>query len=297
MRRVLGLVVLAVALCCAPAVAEAEVPNLAWTRLLPPLPSPNGGPLPSTPGCETPSLACIDHEIERMEAVQQQLGCDHRGVFDTTYLELTRVLRETMTEDPTFFRHPDSLEAEDGLFAQYYFDMLDDDANGRPVAPAWRIALDAAKRSDVGAVTDMLLGINAHVNNDMPFVVAAIGLRTPDGESKKPDHDHFNEILNRAYPRVVHAVADRFDPLMRIENSDLTPLDDLAGLELVRGWRELVWRNAERLVNAKTDAQRATVTRQIQQMAAFEANLILLVGPHLPGYAAQRDAYCQAHLG
>ena len=58
----------------------------------------------------------------------------------------------------------------------------------------------------------LLLGINAHVQNDMPFVLAALGLRARDGGSRKEDHDAINEVLDRSYPDVVNAVRDRFDP-------------------------------------------------------------------------------------
>ena len=43
----------------------------------------------------------------------------------------------------------------------------------------------------------MLLGINAHVQNDMPFVLAQLGLRDRKGQSRKPDHDNFNEVLDQ----------------------------------------------------------------------------------------------------
>ena len=53
------------------------------------------------------------------------------------------------------------------------------------------------RANDTGAVQDMLLGINAHVQNDMPFVLASLGLRKPNGDSRKPDHDVANGTLNR----------------------------------------------------------------------------------------------------
>jgi hypothetical protein len=62
----------------------------------------------------------------------------------------------------------------------------------------------------------------------------------------------------------------------------------------VRAWRELVWRNAERLVNAKTDAQRANVARSIESTAALTARLIAAV--RVPGYGATRDRYCAEQL-
>jgi hypothetical protein len=141
----------------------------------------------------------------------------------------------------------------------------------------------------------MLLGINAHVQNDMPFVLAALGLRTRAGESRKPDHDAINEVLDRAYADVVGAVRERFDPQVDLTNSPLTPADDIFGLEMVKGWRELVWRNAERLLNAKDDAERREVAQQIQANAANWARGFAAV--EQDGYRAQRDAYCRDRLG
>jgi hypothetical protein len=286
----------ALALSIAPAVARAEVPNVPWTSLLPPLSSPNGPERVPQPGCETPGIDCVDGEIARMREAQELLGCDHRAVFATTYLELTRVLRTTLESEPGFFADPGALIDEDVLFADYYFRMLADDEAGRRVAPAWRIALDVTRRGSTTAAIDMLLGINAHVQNDMPFVIAELGLRSPDGVTRKGDHDRFNEVLNRAYGDVVHAIAERYDPFVSLTNSDLTPLDDLAGLELVKVWREGVWRNAERLANARTAAQRARVARSIEAQAAATA-LTIAAPSTMPGYRAERDAYCSSRLG
>jgi hypothetical protein len=91
---------------------------------------------------------------------------------------------------------------------------------------------------------------------------------------------------------VVDAIAKRYDPLVSLTNASWNPIDDIGGLEMVKGWREGVWRNAERLVNAKSDAERRQVTAQIQQNAATWAQL--MAAPQTPGYRAQRDAYCAA---
>ena len=284
----------AVLTCAGTAAASSDPANIPWESYLPPLPSPNRPQPHAVPYCRAPRLSCIDTELRRLRSAQRRLGCDHRGVFATTYLELTRVLRATVRHDPRFFRYPRYLYTEDALFADVYFNTLRDYRSGRPVAPAWRIALDTARSGQVNAGQDMLLGINAHVQNDMPFVVAALGLRTPRGASRKPDHDRVNEVLDRAYQPVVNAVAERYDPLLFTTNASWDPLDDIGGLEMVKGWREGVWRNAERLVNAKSAAERRQVAGQIQQNAALWAQM--MAAPQTPGYRAQRDAYCARRM-
>ncbi len=290
----IALALLTAAAACAAGTAAARVPNLNWTALLPPLPSPvKPQPGPVT-RCRRPSSACVATEIRRMRRLQRRLGCDHGGVFATTYLELTRTLRRMLASHPHLFRHPRYLYTEDALFADVYFATLRRWQRGQGVDPAWRIAFRTAASGDANAAQDMLLGINAHVQNDMPFVLAALGLRTPTGASRKHDHDAFNAVLNRAYAPVVHAVRRRYDPIVGTTNSDATPLDDFAGLELVRAWREQVWRNAELLLDARSAAQRAAVARQIHANAAAWARAIAT--PQQPGHRARRDAYCEQQL-
>jgi len=274
--------------------ASSEVPNLEWTELLPPIPTvknPQPGPVST---CQKPKPGCIRAQIKRLRNARDTWGCDHRAVFATTYLTLTQQLfgdvKSGLVNDT--FKDPDYLYTEDALFANIYFRTAKAYERGDEVAKAWQIAFDTAARDDTGAVQDMLLGINAHVQNDMPFLLAALGLSKPNGDSRKPDHDEANGTLNRAYEDVVAEVRERFDPAIDLSNPELVPLDDLAGLELVRGWRELVWRNAERLLNADGKREQRQVAKSIEDNAALTATIIAAGG--IPGYGATRDTYCAA---
>ena len=287
------IVIVAAALALLPALARAAEPvSVDWTALLPPLNSPAGNSGGPQPHCTVASMKCIRTEIRRMRRLQKRLGCDHRAVFDTTYLELTRVLRDKLRADPDYFTDKDVLFYWDALFAEMYFRTVKANAAGQPVDPAWQIAMDVAKSGDYTGTADMLLGINAHVQNDMPFMLAAVTLRNAKGESRKPDHQKMNEVLNEAFEQVVREISDRFDPITGLETYRLSPATDYFGVELVRVWREGVWRNAERLVNASSDAEREQVAQQIHTQAALSAQAIAAGNMAPPGYRAQRDAYC-----
>jgi hypothetical protein len=275
--------------------APADVPGVPWTDYLPALPSPSQTHPNRVGHCPRATMKCVRTEIRRMKALQEKLGCDHRAVFDTTYLELTRTARDAMKANPHLLQWPRWFFREDALFASVYFRTVRQWERGDQVPPAWRIAFETAQSGEVTGAQDMLLGINAHVQNDMPFVLAALGLRDRHGRARKPDHDLFNQVLAAGYDRVVAAVGDRYDSSMAITNPPGVPADDVAGLEMVRQWRENVWRNAEKLVNAKTDAERADVAAQIQDYAAEWARGI--ASTPTPGYRATRDAYCAQQLG
>ena len=53
-------------------------------------------------------------------------------------------------------------------------------------------------------------------------------------------------------------------------------------LQLLVGWREQAWRNAEALVNAPTPAARALVEAEIERVAAIESNLIVVATSYSP---------------
>jgi hypothetical protein len=275
----------------APASAS-QYPDVPWPELLPPFQSASDHQPPPIERCRHGRVACVDRTIRRMERLQAKFGCDHRGVFATTYLTLSRELRPAIARG--FFKGRRYLSLQVTEFANFYFRTLHRYARGEPVPEAWQIALDTATHGEVNAAQDMLLGINAHVQRDMPFVVAEMGLVTPHGKSRKPDHDRGNVVLNAAYQKVIDAIRDRYDPALALTNANGSPADDALGMEMVKGWREGVWRNAERLVNARTPEEYQQVADSIEANAAQWARMIA-AAPQ-PGYRAQRDAYCQAKL-
>jgi hypothetical protein len=274
--------------------AAAEDGGINWVEDLPPLDVAGDVQPGPVPNCKKPKMKCVRVTMKRMRELQSGLGCDHRAVFATTYLTLTETYYELLRKQPDFIDDRKYLFTEVAHFANYYFRTLHANARGEEVPPAWEIALDTARDADVNGAQDMLLGINAHVQSDMAFVIAELGLETPDGKSRKPDHDVVNAVLEMAYQRVVDEVERRYDPSLAFTNPDGVPADDAAGLEMVRTWREGVWRNAERLTNAKSEEERRQVAESIESNAANWAQGIAAF--KTPGDRSRRDAYCAAQL-
>jgi hypothetical protein len=108
------------------------------------------------------------------------------------------------------------------------------------------------------------------------MVLADIGLVKPDGSSRKPDHDKVNQFLNLVMEPLFDEAAARFDPTVDDSQIDGSTLDETAFLQILVGWREQAWRNAERLAGATTVAERDAVLADIERSAAIEANLIVV---------------------
>jgi Family of unknown function (DUF5995) len=138
----------------------------------------------------------------------------------------------------------------------------------------------------------------AHIQRDLPFVFANIGMVKPDGSSRKPDHDRVNVFLNRVSDDLYAEIARRFDPT--IDDSNLPgTADDFLSFQVVPAWRETAWRNAERLVAAQTPDERARVAASIEAYAASQARTLQAATAYGPlQSSAARDAYCRAnHAG
>ena len=275
-----------------------DPPFVGWTALLPGLTTEFD---PSSENdCTAGRTRCVDAVIREMRRRFDPLAqsCDHDSIFALAYLRTTEEYRRTI-EDPYFFEDTAFVNHEDVVFARLYFDAFDAWHSGRTaeVPRAWAIAFEAAADRSMPASGNLSLGISAHVQRDLPFALAAIGMVKPDGSSRKTDHDRVNEFLNRVTDDLYAEIARRFDPT--IDDSDLPgTADDATLFQLIPTWREIAWRNAERLAGARSDEERAAVARSIEDYAASQAETIRLASAYGPlQNSAARDAYCSLHHG
>ncbi len=276
-----------------------DPPFVGWTQATPPLadayrPS-------SADECAAGRPSCVQTTIRRMSRRFAPLAeaCNHNAVFSLAYLRTTQEYARAAA-DPTFFQDVRFVNHEDAVFTKYYFSAYDAwAANRRAYVPvAWRIAFDAAATRQASGSGDLMLGMSAHVNRDLPFVLAAIGLVRPDGVSRKPDHDKVNVFLNRVVQPLIDEEAARFDPAMDDANTPYG-LSYTALMQVLVTWRETAWRNAERLVNAPDKAARNRVAQQIEDYAATTARSLLADFQYTPPVTTTvaRDHFCSIHHG
>jgi hypothetical protein len=280
-----------------PASAASDPPFVGWSAVLPPLASeyqPN-----SSDDCIAGRVACVRRTIAAMQSRYDPLAssCDHAAVFALAYLRTTQTYLDS-TSTAGYFADPAFVNHEDAAFAAMYFSAMDDWTAGRRdhVPPAWRIALQAGQDRSENGIGDLLLGMNAHVNRDLPFVLAAVGLVAPDGTSRKPDHDKIDVMLNHVVQPLIAEEAARFDP-------GIEPVRTPYGvgytglMQLLIAWRESAWRAAEQLVSAPDATSRARVAANIEASAAQQAQAIRASSAYLTpiSSAAARDQNCADH--
>ena len=264
--------------------------------LLAALPTPYRAYTGST--CASGDPQCIVDVIAEMEdrLADEAATCDHDAIFGLAYLRVTQNVKDAA--DKGYFADRTWLTRIDAVFAKMYFDTMDawNAGQSASVPHAWRIALKASEDRAMSGLGDFMLNMNAHINNDFPYVLEKVGLTAADGTSHKPDHNAYNDRLDSLYHPVFDEEAARFDP--RFNDPDVGPLDELVVSSIMRGWREMVWRHAEALAATRTmPALRKIVQKEIEEYAATQAQLIKMVPIFLASSSPDRDAWCATHHG
>jgi Family of unknown function (DUF5995) len=206
------------------------------------------------------------HTIAQMTAHYQDPGLEAQNrPFALLYLRTTEGMGDANNEGE--FSDPRFWDTEViPTFATYYLDAYAAWKHGdlKEVDPAWRIAF-RANPSRLNCTQLLYLGINAHVNNDLAFMIEEMGARYTF-----PDHKHVDDVLAyRTRPVVYPEIQRELCPGLFSET--VPPGADAD----IFAWRQLAWDNAQRLLAAPTDKARDRIARQIRRHAKDKAHEIL----------------------
>ncbi len=200
-------------------------------------------PITTQPMFDEYNLQTVDDVLLALERLGHDLPKEGLGKLDSfnrTYLIITRNVRQHLKKGS--FDHPDFLHRFDTRFAYYYLRALYNYLTGEgPVPRAWQHAFKAAERRHVSPMVRMALGVNAHVNNDIPQVLLDCGA---------------NRQMYRDYVRVNGIIKDSLDEVIDLFKEDrlLSPHHQYTrpfykqGMHvLVILWRFTAWRKFRRL--------------------------------------------------
>jgi hypothetical protein len=184
---------------------------------------------------------------ERLDGLSSEQA--HLREFLGTYRRTTLAVGKAV--DAGGFEDPDWVERWDVAFAELYVEALDAHLSGGTPSRAWRLAFDADPR--LPALRHVLLGINAHVNYDLPQALLAV-ISDDDFTdaslmaSRRRDHERMHGVL---YSRVAAEDAELGRPGRTLTDRVLQPLNRLASRRVLREARIKVWHNTGELQAAR----------------------------------------------
>lgn len=212
-----------------------------------------------------------DPAIARMQELITlwEPNADQRMVFLSCYLLMTRNMLAAIERGE--FADPPWVGRLLHRFADYYFialDAYDQDSSSAPLV--WQLAHNVCRSDQVSALQKLVLGVNAHINYDLALTL--VDLLEPEwnelsseGRSlRHADHLQVNEIIVRTIDSVQDQVLEPGRPLLDLVDNLLGPLDELLVSRLIGDWRETVWENAARLLDARAARERDDLLHQVE---------------------------------
>jgi uncharacterized protein DUF5995 len=230
--------------------------------------------------------AAVDALVARMKELRAPLEADRDPArfFLSTYLRTTQAVGAAI--DGGEFEDPAWVSAWDVDFAGLYLDALA--AHTRdPAAPPrpWRLAFGA--RPDLPPEAHVLLGMNAHINYDLPQslvrVIPPEGFADPEVRAlRRRDHERIDRVLASrvaAEDGELHRAGGRRTALDRL----FSPANRTATQVMLRESRRKVWVNAAELDAARRRGPDALARRvaDLEAAAADRVDDLLRPGPVL----------------
>jgi hypothetical protein len=204
--------------------------------------------------------------------------------FLGTYLRTTRAVGAAL--DRGVFEDPDWVAAWDVEFAGLYLDALEayrEDADS--VAAPWRLAFGA--RTGLPPEAHVLLGMNAHINFDLPQ--SLIRMIPPEDftssallDLRRRDHERIDEVLASRVAEedvALQRAGGRRTPLDRV----LAPANRQASRLFLRESRRKVWANTAALHAARLRGPEHYAARlaDLETASATRVRDLLRPGPVL----------------
>lgn len=220
--------------------------------------------------------AVVSRLQERIELLPP--AARNRRLFLSTYQRTTAAVGKALEDG--FFEDPAWVERWDVVFAEYYLRAHDaDDAGDRTAVPRpWRLAFSAP--DDLPALGHVLLGINAHVNYDLPQ--AMLDVIAPDEfddpvllNRRRRDHERIDAVLGSR----VAAEDEEFRREQTLVDRMLGPLNRASSRRFLKEARQKVWHNVAELHVARMRGEDAYRDRLSELEVLSAARIADLMRP------------------
>jgi hypothetical protein len=207
-------------------------------------PSQDGSGLPGE--AVTAVVAAMQQRLTRLPG-----RLSHQRIFLSTYQRTTQAVADAIEKG--LFADPGWVERWDVTFAELYLSALDAEVGGDARVPRpWRLAFGAS--TDLPPLRHVLLGINAHVNYDLPQALLAV--ITDDDfndpvliDRRRHDHERIDHVLSSRVAAEGDELAGRGG--RTLVDRLLTPLNRIASRRFLREARQKVWHNTLQLRDAR----------------------------------------------
>ena len=227
-------------------------------------------------------IGTIDEVLARFERTTPPPG-DEKRHFHGVYHRNTIAVKQDLERGR--FLDPDWVEPWDVVFANLYLDALEAWERGENPSGPWAVAFRAARDPNISPLVHTLVGLNAHLNFDLPQALLAV---VTDDEltdrdlfrRRYRDFKHIDDIVVRRVKEEDLLLREVEEPGDRtLIDRLLTPLNRSATKRFLKEARYKVWRNAIELSLARRIGSESFAARLAELEALCRAKVEELVRP------------------
>jgi hypothetical protein len=205
----------------------------------------------------------IERTVDELRAIALDAD-DAAGYFPALYVGVTRRIAEGIRDQR--FENGERMERLIVVFAGYYTRAR---AEQTPIARCWQATWDVADDPNLLIAQHLLLGMNAHINHDLPQAVVDVADEHGGLLAMRTDFDSVNDILAATFVDVTRDL----DAVSKWANEAAM----LGGRHLfnfsMRRARSQAWRASE-LLHERDTAQREEYVRDLDRLVSVLAYLI-----------------------
>ena len=219
----------------------------------------------------------IESLLRRMDALLEPMerAEDNRRHFLSTYRRTTVAVGEEIAAGG--FLDPEWVERWDLVFADLYLRALEAWERGATPPEPWRVAFTTArKRGDLPPLRHVLLGMNAHINYDLPLALLEViddaGFRDPALiEKRHRDHAHIDVVLLQRVGAEDEAITAAGGRRKSLYERLKEPLERRGTMHFLQEARAKVWANTRLLAAARARGDAAEGERLRAELARLSA--------------------------
>lgn len=230
----------------------------------------------------------MNHQIsallDKMESTTSawETAGDNRYIFLKCYTIMSRNMAEGISAGR--FADPEWVSRLMAVFADYYFEALFRYEISPDATPAvWRQAHACAEDTRVKTVQHLMLGINAHINYDLPLSLYDClchqwsSLEARERYLRKQDHNTVNAIIAESIDSVQDIILAPRSKALKMLDVALGRTDEWLIAKAITSWRSRVWNISEQMLGyCDNEEMRRSIIRNTEQDALKKADLILL---------------------
>ncbi len=218
-------------------------------------------------------VAAMQDRLDALTPEQEQRR-EFLGTYQRTTVAVGKAVQDGVFEDGAW------VEDWDVVFADLYLDALDADLAGTRVPRPWRLAFEA--RPGLPPLQQVLLGINAHINYDLPQALLAVisdaDFADPSVlDRRRRDHERIDGVLSGRVAAEDSELAAR--SARSLLDRVLQPLNQRASKRFLREARQKVWHNTTELQQARLDGPDVYAERLAELELLSAAKIADLLAP------------------